>query len=232
MCAERATCGAFGDADRDRGRPAGETGQDPVGPAAGRARGASDLAPCRTTRRGGWSTTPTPTSWRRPTWLRDHADPAIRDRIQPLRYPGGNELRQTGDPAEQQRDLGAAFERLPGDRTPARPTGRSRPRRSCCGRTSPPPAGSSPRTVPGPSTCSASPASSSSTPSTTGGCATGSTGATRSWPSAPPGPTTGAWSSSARSTLGCWRPATCPWPTSTGRPRWRPRPSSRARPRC
>jgi predicted TIM-barrel fold metal-dependent hydrolase len=47
-----------------------------------------------------------------PTWLRDHADPAIRDRIQPLRYPGGNELRQTGDPAAQQRDLGAAFERL------------------------------------------------------------------------------------------------------------------------
>ena len=40
-------------------------------------------------------------------------------------------------------------------------------------RTSPPPAGSSPRTGPRPSTCSASRASSSSTPSTTGGCTTG-----------------------------------------------------------
>ena len=38
-----------------------------------------------------------------PNWLRDHADPAIRDRIAPLRYPGGNELRQTGDPDEQLR---------------------------------------------------------------------------------------------------------------------------------
>jgi predicted TIM-barrel fold metal-dependent hydrolase len=47
-----------------------------------------------------------------PDWLRDHADPDVRDRIAPLRYPGGNELRQTGDPAEQQRDLQAAFDRL------------------------------------------------------------------------------------------------------------------------
>src|SRR5688572_29739735 len=47
-----------------------------------------------------------------PTWLRDHADPKLRDRIEPLAYPGGNELRQTGDPEEQKRDLEAAFERL------------------------------------------------------------------------------------------------------------------------
>ncbi|HYI60833.1 MAG TPA: amidohydrolase family protein [Acidimicrobiales bacterium] len=47
-----------------------------------------------------------------PTWLRDHADPDVRDRIAPLRYPGGNELRQTGDPEAQQRDLRAAFDQL------------------------------------------------------------------------------------------------------------------------
>jgi predicted TIM-barrel fold metal-dependent hydrolase len=47
-----------------------------------------------------------------PTWLRDHADPGIRDRVEPLSYPSGNELRQTGDPTEQRRDLTEAFERL------------------------------------------------------------------------------------------------------------------------
>ncbi|MCU1455816.1 MAG: amidohydrolase [Acidimicrobiales bacterium] len=47
-----------------------------------------------------------------PTWLRDHADPAIRDRIAPLAYTSGNELRQTGDPDEQLRDLTAAFDAL------------------------------------------------------------------------------------------------------------------------
>ena len=47
-----------------------------------------------------------------PTWLRDHADPDVRDRIQPLTLSSGNELRQTGDPEEQLRDLEAAFARL------------------------------------------------------------------------------------------------------------------------
>ena len=47
-----------------------------------------------------------------PTWLADHADPGLRERIPPLRYPGGNELRQTGDPAVQQRDLERSFARL------------------------------------------------------------------------------------------------------------------------
>jgi predicted TIM-barrel fold metal-dependent hydrolase len=47
-----------------------------------------------------------------PTWLRDHAEPALRERIPPLPLSGGNELRQTGDPQEQLRDLEAAFDRI------------------------------------------------------------------------------------------------------------------------
>lgn len=45
-----------------------------------------------------------------PAWLRDHADPAIRDRIEALEYESGNELRQTGDPVDQRRDLDSAFD--------------------------------------------------------------------------------------------------------------------------
>jgi predicted TIM-barrel fold metal-dependent hydrolase len=47
-----------------------------------------------------------------PNWLRDHADPAIRDRIQPLRYPGGNELQQSRELLERRDDLDIAFQRL------------------------------------------------------------------------------------------------------------------------
>lgn len=47
-----------------------------------------------------------------PTWLRDHADPDIRERIAPLDLGGGNELKQTGDVDEQLADLRATFDRL------------------------------------------------------------------------------------------------------------------------
>ena len=47
-----------------------------------------------------------------PTWLRDHADPSIRDRVPTLDLSGGNELKQTGSVDEQLADLDAAFQRL------------------------------------------------------------------------------------------------------------------------
>jgi predicted TIM-barrel fold metal-dependent hydrolase len=47
-----------------------------------------------------------------PTWLRDYADPSVRDRIEPLSLAGGNELQQTGDPDVQLRDLRGAFEKI------------------------------------------------------------------------------------------------------------------------
>ncbi|HEY1830103.1 MAG TPA: amidohydrolase family protein [Acidimicrobiales bacterium] len=47
-----------------------------------------------------------------PTWLRDHAEAAYRDRLPVLRYVSGNELRQTGSPEEQQRDLLSSFDKL------------------------------------------------------------------------------------------------------------------------
>ena len=47
-----------------------------------------------------------------PTWLRDHAESKFRDALPVLEYAGGNELRQTGSPEEQRRDLLASFDRL------------------------------------------------------------------------------------------------------------------------
>ena len=47
-----------------------------------------------------------------PSWLRSYADPKLRDRIPVPTLEGGNELRQTGDPDEQRKDLAAAFAKL------------------------------------------------------------------------------------------------------------------------
>ena len=57
-------------------------------------------------------TTPTLSIMETPTWLADYADPAIRHLIAPLPLTSGNELRQTGDPGDQLRDLDAAFARI------------------------------------------------------------------------------------------------------------------------
>jgi predicted TIM-barrel fold metal-dependent hydrolase len=45
-----------------------------------------------------------------PNWLRDYADPSLRDRIKPPGYV--NELRQTGDNDSQLEDIDAAFARI------------------------------------------------------------------------------------------------------------------------
>lgn len=47
-----------------------------------------------------------------PTWLRDHADPGVRELIEPLDLGGGNELKQTGDVEAQLTDLRATFAAL------------------------------------------------------------------------------------------------------------------------
>lgn len=47
-----------------------------------------------------------------PTWLRDYADPEIRDRLEVLTYPGGNELQQSSDLLDRRDDLDDAFARL------------------------------------------------------------------------------------------------------------------------
>src|SRR5690349_10883683 len=47
-----------------------------------------------------------------PNWLREHADPDVREKLQPLALSSGNELRQTGDPDDQLRDVEAAFDKI------------------------------------------------------------------------------------------------------------------------
>jgi predicted TIM-barrel fold metal-dependent hydrolase len=47
-----------------------------------------------------------------PNWLRDHADPAIRDRLVSLSYPGGNELVHSAVLVEDRDNLDRGFARL------------------------------------------------------------------------------------------------------------------------
>ena len=141
------------------------------------------MAPCRTTRRGGWSTTPTPTSWRRRRGCGTTPTRPSGTASSPCATRAATSCARPATPTEQQRDLGAAFERLAREATPSRrvPGGRGRGdhaaqelrRHRRVHRRGP---------AAGPSTCSASRASSSSTRSTTGASATGSTAATSSSP--------------------------------------------------
>ena len=147
-----------------------------------------------------------------PTWLRDHAEPAYRDRMPVLRYPGGNELRQTGDPSDQQRDLVASFEALrarhasPEYRADEEAEIMARKNFAATGsfiRRGPRPRPRSPRLL--------EPAA-SSTRSTTHACTTWNT-TTPTSPTPPHAPTTEACSSSARPTRACCLRYTSRWPT-------------------
>ncbi len=63
-----------------------------------------------------------------PTWLRDHAEPAFRDRLPVLRYPGRQRAAPDRRPRRAAARPGAAFERAPGParlgRVPRRRRGR------------------------------------------------------------------------------------------------------------
>ena len=112
-----------------------------------------------------------------PNWLREHADPDIRDRVEPLQLSSGNELKQTGDPEEQLRDLDAAFEKLKAKHASEKYRASEEAeimQRKNFAATGSFIAADRPRA----SISWVSPASSCSTPSTTGGCATGSTART------------------------------------------------------
>ena len=111
-------------------------------------------------------------------------------------------------------------------------TARSRPPRSWPARTSRRPAPSWPRTARARSTCSGFASQLVFNTFHNRRLRDWSTAATSTWPSARPERTTAGWSSSAPSTAGCCRPATCPSPTSSAPRRWPRRPSAWARRRC
>ena len=178
------------------GTGTGSGGAGPVRPGPGRRR--AKEAPCPT-RKAGWSTMRMPTSWRRrrgcvtmprrrsatacPCWRTRAATScarrAIRMSSRRTWWP-----RSTGWRSSMRRPS----------------TGPTRSPRSWRARTLRRRGRSSRRTGPGRWTCSGSRASWSSTRSTTPGCTTSSTGATWSSPMRRHGRTTGACSSSVRST--------------------------------
>ena len=162
-----------------------------------------------------------------PTWLRDHAEAAFRDRLPVLRYQSGNELRQTGDPEEQQQDLLTSFERLRKPATDPRPIGPPKRPRSCSERTSPPRAWFIPEDRPRAFDLLGFSSQLVFNTFHNSRLHDFEHGGDESWPMPRRGPTTGGCSSSARSIPGCWPRATSRWSTperAVARPgtRWRP----------
>ena len=132
-----------------------------------------------------------------PTWLRDNADPAFRDRIDALTYPGGNELQQSAIEFDENEDLVAGFERL-AQRHQA-PDYVAAEEAEIMLRKNYAATGSFlPKTVPGRSTFWGSQASSCLTPSTTAGFVNGSIRAISILRLVPPVPITEEFRSFAR----------------------------------
>ena len=159
-----------------------------------------------------------------PNWLRDHADPAVREsdrtaavsgrqRAPPdRRSPAGRRLRPRRGVRSARRP--PALRRADGGRG-RRDHAAQELRRHRRVRRRRPAAGPRPARLRQPTRVQHVPQPAPAR--------LGALGRRRDRRSAPPAPTTAGWPSSARSTIACCRRCTCRCATSNGRPHWRPR---------